>query len=110
MNDYSNPPKKSSKSSEGVSPAILDQSRYVARSHIEADNGNKAGVDPRNIRTNDLLALGHPKSPIKAIRAHCVDCCGGSTSEARKCTVFRCPLWAFRMGVNVFHASREVVS
>ena len=78
---------------------------YLAPSPIEADNGNIRGLDPRNISRNDLLALGHPTSPIKAIRAHCVDCSGGSSSEARKCTVIDCPLWPLRMGVNVFHAS-----
>ena len=66
---------------------------------------SKGRVDPRHISRNYLLALGHPTSPIKAIRAHCVDCSGGSSSEARKCTVIDCPLWPMRMGVNVFHAS-----
>ena len=46
---------------------------YLAPSSIEADNGNIRGLDPRNISRNDLLALGHPTSQIKAIRAHCVD-------------------------------------
>lgn len=38
------------------------------------------------------------KTPIKAIRAKCVDCSGGSTAEVRRCQVFDCPLWSFRMG------------
>lgn len=105
MGRYSKSLQKSNGIGEGKSPLFFDASLYKAPSHIEADNGNIAGLDPRNISRNDLLALGHPTSPIKAIRAHCVDCSGGSTSEARKCTVIDCPLWPLRMGVNVFHAS-----
>lgn len=34
----------------------------------------------------------------RAIRAHCVDCSGWQLAEVRKCTVYRCPLWPWRMG------------
>lgn len=37
---------------------------------------------------------------MKAIRAKCVDCSGGNTAEVRKCEVYDCPLWTFRMGVR----------
>ena len=40
------------------------------------------------------------QTPIKAIRAKCVDCSGGSTAEVRRCQVFDCPLWKYRMGVR----------
>ena len=32
----------------------------------------------------------------KAIRAKCLDCCGGMRSEVRGCNVKYCPLWPFR--------------
>ena len=77
---------------------------YLEPSPIRADGGNEVGKVPASISRDDLLALGHPESPIKAIRAKCVDCSGGSESEARKCVAFGCALWPFRMGVNPFHA------
>jgi hypothetical protein len=65
--------------------------------------GQKVGKTPRSIKRDDLRLLGHPESPIKAIRAKCVDCSGGSMAEARLCALTHCPLWAFRMGHNPFH-------
>jgi hypothetical protein len=65
--------------------------------------GEKVGKLPGSIPLHDLRALGHPESPIKAIRAKCVDCSGGSVAEARRCHLTHCALWAFRMGVNPFH-------
>lgn len=37
-------------------------------------------------------------TPIKAIRAKCIDCCGGSKKEARLCPAANCPLYPYRMG------------
>ncbi len=37
-------------------------------------------------------------TPIKSIRAHCLDCCGGSPQEVRLCPVEKCPLYPYRMG------------
>lgn len=37
-------------------------------------------------------------TPIKAIRAKCIDCCGGQIYEPRKCTVKKCPLYPYRLG------------
>jgi len=39
-------------------------------------------------------------SPIKAIRANCIDCCGGQLKEVRECPAVDCPLYPFRMGTN----------
>jgi hypothetical protein len=39
-------------------------------------------------------------SPLKAIRAHCVDCSGHLRAEVRRCPVANCPLFPFRMGRN----------
>jgi hypothetical protein len=55
----------------------------------------------------ELRSLGHPESPIRAIRAKCVDCSGGSLSEVRKCPAVRCPLWPMRMGKNPFFGKRS---
>lgn len=37
-------------------------------------------------------------TPIKAIRAKCLDCCCGSTAEVRRCPAEKCALHPYRMG------------
>ena len=38
------------------------------------------------------------KTPIKAIRAHCINCCGDQIKEVKYCTVKDCSLYPYRMG------------
>ncbi len=38
------------------------------------------------------------KTPIKAIRAKCLDCSCWQVKEIRECPVNLCPLWHYRMG------------
>ena len=37
-------------------------------------------------------------TPMKAIRAKCIECSAGSYSEVRACHVKKCPLHAYRTG------------
>lgn len=37
-------------------------------------------------------------TPIKAIRAKCVDCCCGNVAEVRRCPATNCTLYPYRMG------------
>lgn len=37
-------------------------------------------------------------TPVKAIRAKCLDCCGWQAKEVRLCTCPQCALWPYRMG------------
>ena len=37
-------------------------------------------------------------TPIKAIRAKCLNCCCDHPSEVRNCTVKNCALYPYRMG------------
>lgn len=37
-------------------------------------------------------------TPMKAIRAKCVECCAGSPKEVRLCTIKNCALYKYRMG------------
>lgn len=37
-------------------------------------------------------------TPMKAIRAKCIDCCGGNIYEPRLCTAKNCPLHPYRLG------------
>lgn len=34
----------------------------------------------------------------KAIRAKCIDCMAGSATEVRRCDIYGCALWPWRMG------------
>lgn len=38
------------------------------------------------------------RTPIKAIRAKCLDCCNYQPTEVRECKVEKCPLYEYRMG------------
>lgn len=42
-------------------------------------------------------------SPLKAIRANCIQCCGDSRYEVKLCEIKKCPLWHFRFGKNPFN-------
>lgn len=42
------------------------------------------------------------KSPLKAIRAFCIDCMGEQVREVKLCPSQICPLHAFRMGKNPY--------
>ena len=48
------------------------------------------------------------RNPVKAIRAFCLECCGGSSAEVRECTSNRCPLKPFRFGKNPYRTKREM--
>lgn len=39
-------------------------------------------------------------TPMKAIRAKCLDCCCGQAKEVRLCPMTDCPLHPYRMGKN----------
>ena len=37
-------------------------------------------------------------TPMKAIRAKCLDCTCHQPKEIRECSITTCPLWPYRMG------------
>ena len=39
-------------------------------------------------------------TPVKAIKAKCLDCCCGQREEVRECPAKDCPLWQYRPGKN----------
>lgn len=45
-------------------------------------------------------------SPAKAIRAKCIDCCGGSMAEVKLCEIEDCALHPFRFGRNPYRTKR----
>jgi len=51
-------------------------------------------------------------TPIKAIRAKCLDCCCGSAKAVKFCTCdgkrsTACPLWPYRLGMRPATAARK---
>lgn len=54
--------------------------------------------------------MGEEKTltPIKAIRAKCLDCCCNSSIEVKKCTAVQCALYPYREGHNPNIAKREL--
>ena len=47
-------------------------------------------------------------NPVKAIRAFCMECSNGQTSEVKACPVYKCPLYPFRFGKNPYRQRREM--
>lgn len=39
-------------------------------------------------------------TPLRAIRAKCMECSCGNTAEVRNCVIPRCPLYPYRFGHN----------
>ena len=40
-------------------------------------------------------------TPMRAIRAKCLDCCCFDLTEVRECELTECSLWPYRMGRGV---------
>ncbi|WP_045221068.1 hypothetical protein [Desulfonatronum thioautotrophicum] len=49
------------------------------------------------------------RNPLKAIRAKCLECCGGSPKEVRLCPDLSCVLHPFRTGKNPFPRRKRKV-
>ena len=61
-----------------------------------SDSVNNFSIMKKNILT-----------PIKSIRANCLDCCCGSCKEVRLCTVKNCDCYPYRMGTRPSKATLE---
>jgi len=80
---------------------------FLQRSPYAEDQDGLIGRDPRKIPLADWRAAGVELSGVmQAMRAKCLDCVGYQPGEVRKCVAVTCPLWPFRMGVDVFHGKR----
>lgn len=76
---------------------------------IDETEGHPVGRDPRDMTADELAGAGIERTPIlAAVRAKCLDCCGGAPSEVRRCTATGCALWPFRMNHNPFRSAREM--
>ena len=74
---------------------------------IRLPHGETRGADPRKVPADELRNAGHVRRPLSAvIRDKCIDCSGGSRSEADRCTAVKCALWPYRRRTNPFSARR----
>jgi hypothetical protein len=48
------------------------------------------------------------KNPVKAIRAFCLQCCGGNANDVRNCPSAVCELKPFRFGKNPYRTKRQM--
>ncbi len=46
-------------------------------------------------------------TPLKAIRAKCLDCCCGSYLEVTECPIEKCPLYCYRLGKDPARAGHK---
>ena len=60
-----------------------------------------AGSTTKTVAARDL-------TPLKAIRAKCLDCSAGSAHEVSQCAIPACPLYPYRLGKNPFRKPREL--
>jgi len=49
-------------------------------------------------------------TPVKAIRAKCLDCCCGSFKEVKACPCTDCPLYVYRLGKNPAYTRKAPAS
>jgi hypothetical protein len=61
-------------------------------------NGVVSDDSIRRRESGEEMRILKPTTPMLAIRAKCVDCCGGSTKEVKLCTITGCPIFKYRMG------------
>ena len=54
------------------------------------------------------MEIQYQKNPVKAIRAKCIDCCGGMMSMVQDCGIPSCPIYPFRSGKNPFRTKKEM--
>lgn len=85
---------------EDSEDALADRTSYGS----EAD-----AIDPIRMGRAKLLRMGfRPMSPLKALRRHCLECCGNSSKEVALCCSSTCEAWPFRMGRSPWVDARKM--
>lgn len=64
------------------------------------------GQDTGEMR-DDPLPFPAPRR-LTEVRDYCLGCSNGSVYEVRRCPIYDCPAWAFRMGHNPHNPRRGV--
>ena len=61
----------------------------------------KKMLDEKAEKMPEKTAEKMEHKPLRAVRQHCLICCGGERDEVRNCAAGKtCTLWPFRFGVN----------
>lgn len=82
----------------------VNYDRDVNKALIEEESlEGKVNVQPPEGYTGEVIT-----SPLKAIRAKCIECSNNMLGEIKECTVTGCPLWPFRMNKNPYRQTREM--
>jgi len=50
--------------------------------------------------------MNYKTSPLKAIKSHCIDCCGGSANEVKLSQCDPCNLKPYKFGTNPYRKRR----
>ena len=80
----------------------LDETLDTLEDEMDNEMDNEDDVNSVDNEDNEGTII----SPLKAIRAKCLDCCCGQRLEVKLCTATTCPLYAFRMGKNPYKKGR----
>ena len=70
---------------------------------VDACEDHDCKLYPFRKAVAENLELFHntKEKPVRAVRQHCLICCGGERGEVRNCAAGKtCALWPFRFGVN----------
>jgi hypothetical protein len=100
-------------------------------------NGRLVGKDPMTISLDVLTASGHPRTAVRDVNHRlrimqgidtgemrdssfgasrltkireqiCMPCSSEQFSEVRRCTIYDCPAWPYRMGHNPHNPQRGI--
>lgn len=85
-----------------------DPNSLLEISRDKIDGGEQVGCTPSDVPCDFLCLKFRARTPLKAIREKCLDCCALNAAEVRKCVAVDCALWPFRMGANPFRKKREL--
>lgn len=59
------------------------------------------------MKKSNKIFIKPKKTPLKAIRAKCLDCTCGQNNEIRECPATECPLYEFRMGHRPYKTASD---
>lgn len=82
---------------------LLHPAGYVAELDKEGLSIEGKGL-AENGKNRDFVGgqiMRKPLSRPKAVKAHCLECSGGTYRAAVLCSIFDCPLWPYRMGISL---------
>jgi hypothetical protein len=72
-------------------PSSADRGLAAGMPVVAQNSALRGGFSKRN----EQSAPQPPPSPLRAIRAKCLDCSAGSRAEVRQCAATSCALWPF---------------